>query len=274
MVLHIRNIESNRIAVVQFFYLCDKREREHLFNPERNTRSQNPPKYFNQQHKTKMPKSRRTKPTVLTQTKPKGRDHKTDLIASVREACEKYPHVYTFNVTNLRTNLLQKCREDRRADSRFFLGNNKVLAIALGRDAETSQAPNLFKITKFLAGVSGLFFTTLDKKEVKDYFASVAGNVFARTGSLSEVSFHIKRGPLDQALFPHSMCEYLRKLGLPVKLDKGVIVVEEETVVCEPGEELTAEAANLLKLFGMETAQFGIVLTSHWTGGVARKIVG
>lgn len=221
-----------------------------------------------------MPKSRRTKPANLTATKPKGREHKTELITAVREACDKYAHVYTITIKNLRTNLLQQVRADRAGDSRIFLGNNKVLALALGRDAETSQAPNLYKLTKFLTGVSGLFFTSLDKKEVKDYFASIAGNVFARTGALSEVSFHIPQGPLDAMRFPHSMCEYLRKLGLPVKLDKGVINVEEETVVCEPGEELTAEAATILKLFGLETAQFGMVLTAHWTGGVARKIVG
>ena len=69
------------------------------------------------------------------------------------------------------------------------------------------------------------------------------------------------------------MLEHLKKLGLPVKLEKGTIVVEEECVVCEPGEELTADAAHLLKLFGMESAQFGLTLTAHWTGGVARKIV-
>jgi mRNA turnover protein 4 len=218
-----------------------------------------------------MPKSRRTKVVSLTKTKAKGREHKESLVDHVRSALETYPHVYTFSVSNMRTNLLQQCREDRREDSRFFLGNNKVMSIALGKDAESSAAPNLWKMTKFLTGHSGLFFTKLDKKEVKDYFTSIGGTVFARTGSKATLSFHIKAGPLPQ--FPHNMMELLRKLGLPVKLDKGMIICEEETVVCEPGEELTADAAHLLKLFNMETAQFGLMLTAHWNDGTARKIV-
>ncbi len=219
-----------------------------------------------------MPNSRRAKVFSLTKTKAKGREHKENLVEQIRAALETYPHVYTFTVENMRTNILQKAREDRREDSRFFLGNNKVMALALGKDAESSAAPNLWKLSKFLSGLSGLFFTKLDKKEVKDFFTSIGGTVFARTGSKSTISFHIKQGPLPQ--FPHNMLELLRKLGLPVSLDKGVIVCDEETVVCEPGEELTAEAAHLLKLFNMETAQFGMMLTAHWTDGVARKIVG
>jgi mRNA turnover protein 4 len=218
-----------------------------------------------------MPKSKRSQVVSLTKVKPKGREHKEALVENIRKALEQYPHVYTFTVANMRTNILQACREERRADSRFFVGSNKVMGVALGRDAETSAAPNLWKLTRFLSGLSGLFFTTLDKKAVKAYFDSVAGNVFARTGGESTVSFQLKQGPLHQ--FPHSMLEHLRKLGLPVRLDNGVIVVEEDTIVCEPGEELTTEAAQLLRLFGLETAQFGITLTAHWTDGVARKIV-
>lgn len=219
-----------------------------------------------------MPKSRRAQEVSLTKTKAKGREHKEALVENIRAALEKYPHVYTFSVNNMRTNILQQCREDRRNDSRFFLGNNKVMSLAIGRDAESSAAPNLWKLTKFLTGLSGLFFTTLDKKEVKDYFTSIGGSVFARTGTKANISFKVKQGPITQ--FPHSMTELLRKLGLPVKLDKGVIICEEETIVCEPGEELTADAAHLLKLFNLETAQFGLALTAHWTDGVARKIVG
>lgn len=217
-----------------------------------------------------MPKSRRAKVVPLTKTKAKGREGNDKLMQSVKDAIDEYPDVYTFTIENLRTNILQQVREDRRDDSRLFLGNNKVMMLALGKDEETSAKPNLHKLTKFLSGLSGILFTTLPKKEVKEYFADIGGSVFARTGSASTVSFSIPAGPLPQ--FPHSMYDLLTKLGLSIKLDKGVIVLLQDTVVCEVGDELTAEAAQLLKLFHMQTADFKFTLTAHWADGTARKI--
>lgn len=50
------------------------------------------------------------------------------------------------------------------------------------------------------------------------------------------------------------MFDHLAKLGLPIKLDKGVIVLLQDTTVCEPGDTLSVEAAQLLKLFGVQSA--------------------
>ena len=219
-----------------------------------------------------MPKSRRAKVVPLSKTKAKTRDDKDAVIEKIREATENYTHVYTFTIHNPRTNILQQIREERRDDSKVFIGNNKLMMLALGRDEETSARPNLHKLTKFLSGLCGLLFTNLPKKEVKDYFGSVGAQVYARTGQNAGESLTLPAGPLAQ--FPHSMFDHLSKLGLPIRLDKGTIVLLQDTTICEQGDTLSAEAAQLLKLFGMQTAEFRIELTAHWSAGVARKIGG
>lgn len=216
-----------------------------------------------------MPKSKRNKVVPLTKTKAKDREHKTELIEKMREAVESYPSVYTFKVENLRTNIMQDVRNDRRGDSRIFMGNNKVMMIALGKDDESSPKPNLHKLSRFLAGQCGVLFTSLPKRQVKEYFANVGGSVFARAGQPAATSFSIPAGPLQ---FPHSMFEHLQKLGLSIRLEKGVIVLTNDTVVCEAGEPLSTEAAQILKLFGLVTADFKLTLTGHWENDVARKI--
>ena len=218
-----------------------------------------------------MPKSRRAKVVPLTKVKAKGREHKDDLISQIHEALESYDSVYTFAIDNLRTNILQQVREDRREDSRLFLGNNKVMMVALGRSEEESAQPNLWKLSKFLTGLSGLLFTNMPKKEVKEYFATVGATVFARAGSTATIDFAIPAGPLVQ--FPHNMYEHLSKLGLPLKLNKGVVTVTADTTVCNEGDELTSEAAQILKLFGVQTAEMKLRLTALWSDGSARKLV-
>lgn len=219
-----------------------------------------------------MPKSKRAKIVPLSKTKAKSRDDKDVLVDKIRDSLDQFTHVYTFTIQNIRTNILQQIREERRDDTRMFLGNNKLMMLALGRDEETSAKPNLHKLSTFLTGHCGLLCTNLSKKEVKEYFQGVGAQVYARTGQIAAQSLVLPAGPLAQ--FPHSMFDHLSKLGLPIKLDKGVIVLLQDTTVCEADDTLSAEAAQLLKLFGMQTAEFRIDLTAHWTNGVAKKISG
>lgn len=217
-----------------------------------------------------MPKSKRAKVIPLTKTQAKTREHKGKLIDRIRDALDEYSDVYTFTLHNSRTNILQQVREERKGDSRIFLGNNKLMMIALGREEATSQRPNLHKLTPFLTGLSGLLLTNLSKKEAKEYFQSFGASVYARVGDVATKKLVLNAGPLPQ--FPHSMFTQLSALGLPIKLDKGVIVLLQDTTVCNVGDTLSGEAAQLLQLFGIQSAEFRIKLTAHWANGVAKKV--
>ena len=48
-----------------------------------------------------MPKSRRVKSTALTNTVSKGRELKTELIDSIRQAIDKYEHLYVISFENM-----------------------------------------------------------------------------------------------------------------------------------------------------------------------------
>ena len=52
------------------------------------------------------------------------------------------------------------------SDSKFVIGKNKVLQIALGRNEEESYKPNSYKLSKFLNNSCGLFFTDKDPEYV------------------------------------------------------------------------------------------------------------
>lgn len=217
-----------------------------------------------------MPSSKRAKVVHLSKIKAKTREDKDKLISRIRAGLELYKDVYVFQLHNSRTNILQQIREERSGDSRLFLGNNRLMAIALGRDEETEQQKNLHKLAPFLTGLCGLLMTNLEKKDVKEYFGSVGGEVYARTGQPAAHSLVLPAGPLPQ--FPHSMFDHLTKLGLPIRLDKGVITLDQVVTVCEEGDVLSAEAAQLLRLFDVKSATFQIELTAHWSNGVAKRI--
>eukprot|EP00123_Amoebidium_parasiticum_P005609 comp16763_c0_seq1/m.15110 comp16763_c0_seq1/g.15110 ORF comp16763_c0_seq1/g.15110 comp16763_c0_seq1/m.15110 type:complete len:234 (-) comp16763_c0_seq1:3-704(-) len=208
-----------------------------------------------------MPKSKRNKVVALTATQKKGNVLKQGLVEEIRKCVDEYAYIYVFSVRNMRNTKLKDIRTEWR-HSRFFMGKNKVMAVALGRTAEDEVQQDLHKISKKLVGNVGLLFTNRSKQEVTDWFHEHVESDYARSGSRATVDFLVPEGPLDQ--FPHSMEVQLRSLGLPTSLKKGVIEVDREYAVCREGDTLNPQQAQLLKLFGVQMVQFKVVLEACW----------
>ncbi|KAK9671416.1 hypothetical protein RND81_12G028800 [Saponaria officinalis] len=210
-----------------------------------------------------MPKSKRDRPVTLSKTKKKGREHKETVVNSIRDALEKYSSVYVFAFENMR-NLKFKEFRDTLKSSRFFLGSNKVMQVALGRSASDEIKPGLHKISKFLRGDSGLLLTNMSEEEVKKAFDDFEAYDFARTGSVATEKVELKEGPLSE--FSHEMEPFLRKQGMPVRLNKGVVELIADFVVCEDGKPLSPESARILRLLGMKQALFKLHLVCRLSG--------
>ncbi|CAL0300790.1 unnamed protein product [Lupinus luteus] len=210
-----------------------------------------------------MPKSKRNKQVTLSKTKKKGRDHKEAIVNSIKDASEKYSSVYVFSFENMRNQKLKEFREQLKSSSRFFLGSNKVMQVALGRTPSDEIRPGLYKLSKLLRGDAGMVFTNLDKAEVERLFNEFEEFDFARTGTIATEKVDLKEGPLEQ--FTHEMEPFLRKQGMPVRLNKGVVELVSDYVVCEEGKPLSPEAARILRLLGIKMATFRLHLICRWT---------
>ncbi|KAL8540679.1 hypothetical protein ACS0TY_002060 [Phlomoides rotata] len=170
-----------------------------------------------------MPKSKRNRQVTLSKTKKKGREHKENVLNSIRDAVEKYESAYVFAVENMRNLKFKEFRDKLRSSSRFFLGSNKVMQIALGRSVSDEIKPRMHKISKV----------------------------------------ELNEGPLDQ--FTHEMEPFLRKQGMPVRLNKGVVELVSDFVVCEEGKPIRPESARILRLLGMKMATFKLHLICRLT---------
>ncbi|KAG8368756.1 hypothetical protein BUALT_Bualt15G0079000 [Buddleja alternifolia] len=210
-----------------------------------------------------MPKSKRDRPVTLSKTKKKGRVQKENVVNSIRDAVEKYDSVYVFGFENMRNLKFKEFKERLKSSSRFFLGSNKVMQIALGRSVADEIRPGLHKISKLLRGDSGLCFTSLPKEDIQRLFEEYEDYDFARTGSIAMETVELKEGPLDQ--FTHEMEPFLRKQGMPVCLNKGVVELVSDFTVCEEGKPLSPESSRILRLMGIKMATFKLHLICRWS---------
>jgi len=208
-----------------------------------------------------MPKSRRDKRVSLTETKKKGREAKENLVEKVKECVETYDRAFVFNVNNMRNNKLKEVRSAWK-HSRFFFGKNKVISHALGKTPANEMGTNLHKLTGHLVQEVGVLFTNKSVEDVRDWFDKYVEHAFARAGNVATSTVKLAEGPLKQ--FSHAIEPHLRQLGLPVKLEKGVVTMLQDHNVCKEGEVITPEQAKVLKLLNIVMTQFSISIQCAW----------
>jgi len=202
---------------------------------------------------------------TLTKVKRKGKETKLKLAGEVRECVDSYKNLFAFSFDNIRNNKLAAIRTQFKSDGRFFLGKNKVMALALGRIAQEEYKENLHRVSKFLTGQCGLLFTNQPVDDVVRFFKTMKETDFARSGNVASDAVELDAGPMEQ--FPFSIEPQLRKLGLPTKLEKGVVALTTDHVVCQAGDKLTPEQAKILKFLGIKMAEFKIRLLCAWSKG-------
>jgi mRNA turnover protein 4 len=164
----------------------------------------------------------------------------------------------------------------------------------LGSTEETEHAPGLRLLTAYMSGDIGLLFTNRAPGEIEGYFANFRSLDFARAGTKAARGFTIPRGELRTSFgveggaddpIPIAVEPTLRKLGVPTRIVKGRIVLEESGdvdgmreedgyVVCREGEVLDSRQTTLLKTFGVRMAEFRVSLKAVWekAGGTVRDL--
>ena len=123
-------------------------------------------------------------------------------------------------------------------------------------------------------GEVGLLITSHPPKVVIEWFESFVKTDFPRAGTIAPVKVTIPVGtvysrggqvPIEDDLpLPHSLEPTLRQLGMPTRLQKGIITLDSEHTVCKEGDVLDSKQTRLLKQFGIACAEFRINLVGYW----------
>ena len=71
----------------------------------------------------------------------------------------------------------------------------------------------------------------------------------------------------DNPPLAHSLETTVRKWGLPTRLVKGKVMLDEDHVLCKDGQVLDSNQTALLKLFGVPMATFRVRLLAYWAAG-------
>lgn len=93
-----------------------------------------------------MPEAKRNKMVSLTKVKPKPREHKEFIVNKVHNYLANYKYLYVLAYDNMSTNNFKTLRESI-TDSKFLMGKNKVIGVALGTEEENSYKPDSWRVS-------------------------------------------------------------------------------------------------------------------------------
>uniref|UniRef100_U5EXG8 Ribosome assembly factor mrt4 n=1 Tax=Corethrella appendiculata TaxID=1370023 RepID=U5EXG8_9DIPT len=214
-----------------------------------------------------MPKSRRDKKISLTKTDRKGLSSKQQIIEEIQKCKDEYQNIFLFTVHNMRNSKLKEIRTEWK-HSRLFFGKNRVMRLGLksvdvDESEEGNQNDDLEKLQTEMIGQCGLLFTNKSKDYVVDWFKNYSAQEYARSGFKATKTVSLPAGPLEE--FSHAIEPHLRSLGMPTKLERGIVTLYSDFTVCERNKVLTPEQARILKLLGKPMAKFKIVINSCFT---------
>lgn len=190
---------------------------------------------------------------------------KQHIIEDIQQCCDKFDNIFLFSVDNMRNGKLKDARMQWK-DSRFFFGKNRVMQLGLRRvvDSEDEEIKKtLSELCDRLTGQCGLLFTNHERQVVIDWFGSFCDVDFARSGFIATETLILPPGNLEE--FSHAIEPHLRKLGMPTKLERGIVTLYKEFTVCEKGQVLSPEQARILKLLGRPIAEFKMNIECCWT---------
>ncbi|VDM35467.1 unnamed protein product, partial [Hydatigera taeniaeformis] len=183
----------------------------------------------------------------------------------IRLLVPNYKYIYVITFENPRNVRLAEIRQEL-PDSVLLFGKNKVVAIAFDWN---QLKPGLNKLIKYVKGQCALLFSNVELDELRKMFNQFRSQDYARAGSIASQTVILGSGSLPK--FSHTLEPPLRQLGLPVKLVRGIINLEEDYLVCHMGQTLTPEQCRILKYFETQTSEFRVNIIARWRaedGGV------
>jgi len=208
-----------------------------------------------------MPKSKRDRQVTLSKTGKKvNLDHKNDQITKLQEAMLEYERFISFSTEHARNKVIKQLRLDWKDDSRFFYTKNKLIQLAFGKDENTEKFKDVSKFGNRIVKNMGLLMTNKSIQQLQKELDTYNEYDYARGGTESIATVLVKAGQLKDFV-THSEEPYLRtKLNLPVKLDRGIVHLLNDHVICRKGDILSVDQCLQLKTFKVKLAEFRISL--------------
>ncbi|VEL37268.1 unnamed protein product [Protopolystoma xenopodis] len=167
-------------------------------------------------------------------------------LTKLREQFDQYKAIYVLRIQNPRNDKISHLRAEL-IDSKLIHGRNTLISIALGINKSSEYKPGMHKLVKFIKHQCCILLTNCSYIDLRNTFNALRAQDFARPGLPASQKVYLSKGPVHR--FSHTLEPELRRLGLPVKLIRGIVHLEKD---CK-------------KYFDIQMSEFRVNILASWS---------
>ncbi len=172
---------------------------------------------------------------------------KVKALEELEELIKKHSVILVFELKGLSASMLHQYRRVLRGHGVVKVFRNKLLLIALRRVYGDSINPD---IEKYLSGENGFIFTNENPFDLYRIIVDNSVRRYAKPGDVLQTDIIVPAG--NTGINPGPVLSRFSKLKIPTQIRDGKIWVARDTQVAKPGDTVTPELADLLRLINVK----------------------
>ena len=181
-------------------------------------------------------------------------DWKKEKVADLENLTNSHEIVGIVNLADIPAPQLQTMRKSLSGKAILKMSRKNFIKIAL----ENVGKENIEGLADYLEGQPAMVFTAMNPFKLFKILEDSKTEAPAKAGAIAPADIVVPAG--DTSFPPGPILGELQQAGIPAKIDKGSIVVQEDAVVVEEGEPVPKNVADVLTKLEIYPMEVGIDL--------------
>ncbi len=161
-----------------------------------------------------------------------------------------------INLEGVPAKSLQEMRSKLRGDAEIRGSRNKLIQIALENIAEEDSEEEIKGLIDHIERSAALLVSNKNPFRLYKMLEESKTSAPAKSGSIAPNDIVVPEGETDFA--PGPIVGDLQGVGIAAQIEEGNVIITEDSMVTEEGEEISEEVANILGRLGIEPMEVGL----------------
>jgi large subunit ribosomal protein L10 len=181
-------------------------------------------------------------------------DWKKEKVADLETLTNSHEIIGIVNLADIPAPQLQTMRKSLSGKAILKMSRKNFIKIAL----DNVNKDNIEGLSDYLEGQPAMVFTEMNPFKLFKILEDSKTEAPAKAGAIAPADIVVPAG--DTSFPPGPILGELQQAGIPAKIDKGSIVVQEDAVVVEEGEPVPKNVADVLTKLEIYPMEVGIDL--------------
>ncbi len=184
-------------------------------------------------------------------------------VEELKEELKQWPVIGIVDVGNIPARQIQRIRRDLTGQALLKVSKKSLMNIALEEIAKGED--DIKNLSKFMKGRPGFVFTKMSPFRLYKLLQKNKTTASAKLGQIASNDIVVPKG--ETPFPPGPILGEFQRAGLLIEIQKGKIVIIEDSIVLKKGMKVTSLIANVLNRLGIEPMEVGLDLVAAYEDG-------